>query len=149
MWHQVKKSHPAGVALANRHYSRIAFGKQGVALGPPGRLLCLLNTDETAVWVSHWPYAHLALDHLDAYRCTMFRNESDELSSLMIKEAMRFTQDYWAARPVDEWLTWVAPDLVESGVAGWCFRRAGWRRDKLWTPSRRNVKLLRFRAHLL
>lgn len=148
-WVKIKKSHPVAVALANRHYSRIAFGKQGVSLGPPGRLVCYLAQDQTAVWVSHWPYAHLALDHLDAYRCTMFRNEGPTLSSIMIKEAMRLTQDHWGAQPADEWITWVAPDLTASNVSGWCFRRAGWYRDRLWKPSRRDVRLERFRSHLL
>lgn len=148
MWVQVKKSSPDGVALANRHYSRIAFGKQGALLGPPGRLLCFMTEDRRAVWVSHWPYADYALDRLDAYRCTMFRNESPALSSTLIVEAMRRTQDIWGARPADEWITWVAPDLVASGVPGWCFRRAGWWRDREWKSWRKDVAMMRFRAHL-
>ena len=71
-WLKIKKSDPIAVALANRHYSRIAFGKQGVALGPPSSI-----------------------------------------------------------------------------VPGWCFRRAGWHRDRAWTPSRRDVRLYRFRSALL
>lgn len=148
-WLKIKKSDPVAVALANRHYSRLAFGKQGVALGPPGRLVCYLTEDQTAVWVSHWPYAHLALDHLDAYRCTMFRNEGPSLSSDLIRSAMQLTQDHWDGTPADAWITWVAPDLVHSGVPGWCFRRAGWKRDRLWKPSRRDVRLYRFRSALV
>lgn len=149
IWQQVKKSNPRGVELANRHYSRIRFGKQGKMLGPPGRLLCLLTPDENAVWVSHWPYAHLALDGVNAYRCTMFRNEGPQLSSGLILAAMEATESYWADNPPPQWITWVAPDLVQSRNPGFCFRQAGWHRDRDWRGSRKDIRLWRFSRGLL
>jgi hypothetical protein len=153
-WYKVKKSNPRAVELANHHYSRIAFGKQGVMVGPPGRLLCFLSQDNLALWVSHWPYAHLAKDGMDSYRCTMFRNESEPLiSSVLIKDAMLFTQSLWSEKwpdkPRDEWITWVAPSLIASDNPGYCFKKAGWWTDHNWKSSRKDVKLIRLRSHLV
>jgi hypothetical protein len=146
-WERVTKGDPGAVALANRHYSRLAYGKVGKMLGPPGRLVCFATPERDAVWVSHWPYAHLALDRLDAYRCTMFRNESGRLSSSLILEAMAATEAVWGPPPVDGWVTWVDAAMVASGVPGWCFRRAGWRHDRLWRSTRgAGSQLIRLRA---
>lgn len=151
IWRKVAKSNPIAVSLANRHYSRIAFGKQGRMMGPPGQLLCLLTEDQRAIWVSHWPYSIYALDRLDAYRCTMFRNEGRDLSSSLILEAMRITEEEWNSEgpPIDQWITWVAPDLISSSNPGYCFKRAGWVRDKEWKSSRKDVDLIRLRSNLI
>ena len=42
---------------------------------PVGRVLVLVTPCERAVWLAHWPRADLALDGLDAWRCSIFRNE--------------------------------------------------------------------------
>jgi hypothetical protein len=139
-WELVKKSDPVAVEIANRHYSRQAFGKQGVMLGPPGRLRCFRISDY-AVWVSHWPYAELALDGLDAYRCTMFRNEGPDLGSDLVLEAMLLTEQIWG--PAPRWITWVAPGLVRSENPGCCFKKAGWRRDREWVGGRKGIQLIR------
>jgi hypothetical protein len=149
VWERVSKADRGAVELANRHYSRQAYGKVGKMLGPPGRLLCLATPNRDAVWVSHWPYAHLALDHLDAFRCTMFRNESAALSSLMIREAMLATELHWQAAPADGWITWVDANLIASEIPGWCFRRAGWRHDRSWKPYRKGSGLIRLRARVV
>lgn len=125
-WIRTKKSDPQGVALANRHYSRKAFGTEGAFLGPPGRLICLISNDRSAVWVSHWPYAHLAMDKKDAFRCTMFRNEGTALSSRLIREAREMTSDVWGTPPVDGWMTWIGVSLIRSGNPGCCFKKDGW-----------------------
>lgn len=149
-WELVSKADNGAVALANRHYSRLAYGKVGKMLGPPGRLKCWATPDRTAVWVSHWPYAHLALDKMDAFRCTMFRNEGSSLSSDLIREAMAMTEAIWLpeGRPADGWITWVDASLVASEVPGYCFRRAGWRHDRQWTSTRKGSELIRLRAKL-
>jgi hypothetical protein len=150
MWNYIYKSDYLAVEMANRHYSRIAFGKQGVMLGPPGRLISLMTEAQDAIWVSHWPYPEYALDHLDSWRCTIFRNEGPTLSSALITEAMQRTSEWWInlPPPADEWVTWVAPALVESRNPGYCFIKAGWWKDKDWTSSRKDVDLIRLRAHL-
>jgi len=145
----VTKADKDAVTLANRHYSRLAYGKVGQMLGPPGRLLCFATPERDAVWVSHWPYGHLALDHLDAYRCTMFRNEGNLRSSDLIREAMLLTELHWQGLPSDGWLTWVDGNLIESEIPGYCFRRAGWKHDRAWKPTRSGTGLIRLRARLL
>ena len=142
-WQRIKKSDPAAVALANEHYSRRAFGKQGGQLGPPGRLICLATAARDAVWVSHWPYAHLALDGLDAFRCTMFRNTSQYLSSELIRQAREITCAVWGPAPL--WLTWIAPELIRSSNPGYCFKMDGWKVDHEWKQRsvKRGVHLLR------
>lgn len=60
MWRVVSKADPDAIALLDRHYSRVLYGKVGTQLGPPGRLICLMSHDWAAVWVSHWPYAKYA-----------------------------------------------------------------------------------------
>lgn len=148
MWDKVKKNDTRGIALADEHYSRVAYGKQGAQLGPPGALLCLLSDDANAIWVSHWPYAEFALDGLDAFRCTMFRTQSQIYrASDLIKSAMERTQEYWKdwTDPVDEWITWVVPNLVESRNPGYCFKAAGWWLDREWKGQN---SMIRLRAHL-
>src|ERR1700746_3814316 len=136
-WQIIKKSDPAAVALANRHYSRLLYGKQGVMLGPPGRLRCFATADRKAVWVSHWPYGHLALDKLDAFRCTMFRNEGEYRSSDLIRAAMELTESLWLSEGTPEhgWITWVDAAAIGTTIPGYCFRRAGWHHDRTWTPT--------------
>lgn len=135
---------PAALALADRHYSRRRPGSG--QLGPPGRKLVLVTCCERAVWVSHWPYPHLALDGLDAWRCSIFRNEGAGLSSELIAAAMALTARLWApiARPADGWVTWVDATKVASTHPGYCFKQAGWTLDRTWHHPR----LLRLRAEV-
>lgn len=150
-WERVLKTDARAIELSNRHYSRVAYGKIGAVLGPPGRLLCYATPERNALWVSHWPYAAMALDGLDAFRCTMFRNESQHLASDMIRAAMLLTEATWSeqGRPADGWITWVDASLVTSEIPGYCFRRAGWHRDRAWRPSRKGSGLIRLHRSLL
>jgi len=135
---------PAALALADRHYSRRRPGSGQI--GQPGRKLVLVTPCERAVWLTHWPYAHLALDHLDAWRCSIFRNEApapELLSSQLISAAMALTAQLWPERPADGWVTWVDPRKVRrKRDPGRCFLRAGWTVDQAWS----HPKLIRLRA---
>lgn len=139
-WQVRSKADPAAVVLADRHYSRRNPGT--MQIGPPGRLLVLLTGCERAVWITHWPNTRGARDGLDAWRCTMFRNEGAGLSSELIRSAMAATAQLWSDRPADGWLTWVDRSKIRSTNPGYCFIRAGWTLDRTW--SRRN--LIRLRA---
>lgn len=130
MWHRISKADSDGIALADRHYSRVLYGKAGQQLGPPGRLICLFADDGAAVWVSHWPYAQYALDGLDAFRCSLFRTLSRTYrASDMILEAHRLTEAEWGDPP--RWLTYVRRDCV-SPNPGYCFKAAGYVLDRTW-----------------
>jgi hypothetical protein len=149
VWRRTTKVDPVAVALANRHYSRRKYGKIGKSVGPPGRLLTFVSPDEQAVWASHWPYGHLALDGLDAWRCVIFRNEGDMLSSTLIRSAMKLTAEAWSpGRPADGWLTWVDRAEVASTNPGYCFQMAGWTVDRDWHSTRRGSMLVRLRCPL-
>jgi hypothetical protein len=141
-WHVRTRLDSAANALADRHYSRRRPGSGQV--GPPGRKLVMVTPCERATWVSHWPYANLALDKLDAWRCTIFRNEGAGLASDLIAAAMGLTASVWGELPPDGWLTWVDTRKVNSHHPGYCFKRAGWWLDRGY----KHPYLLRFRAGL-
>jgi hypothetical protein len=137
-WVRTTRSDPAVRELRSRHYS--TFGSTGRTVGPPGRVIVLRTADGRAAWISHHPRPDLALDGLDAFRCSLFRNEGSLRSSDLIRAAVAITESEWGVAP-DGWVTWVEPRKIASRVPGWCFRRAGWRRDRSWSHPR----LLRFR----
>lgn len=138
-WLITTRSDPAVRALRDRHYSTKYPG--GRTAGPPGRVVVLRTAIGDAAWITHYPAPELALDGLDAWRCTLFRNEGTVLSSDLIHEAMAITARLWPAPP-DGWLTYVEPGKVRSANPGYCFLRAGWRRDRSWSHRR----LIRLRA---
>lgn len=133
-WVITTRSDEAVRALRSRHYSTL--GSTGRTVGPPGRVLVLRTLDGQAAWITHWPAAELALDHLDAWRCSMFRNEGPRRSSELVREAMDITEARWGTSPPDGWVTWIEPGKVASSMPGWCFRRAGWRWDHSWSHPR-------------
>lgn len=130
----------AACALADRHYSRRR--PRSGQIGPPGRKLVMVTPCERAVWLTHWPFAEIALDGLDAWRCTIFRNEGAGLSSELIREAMALTEECWGTRPRDGWITWIDPRKIASTNPGFCFLAAGWHRDTAW----KHRHLIRLRA---
>jgi hypothetical protein len=138
-WYRVKASDPLARAMRDRHYSTKYPG--GRTVGPPGRRLVLISDDELALWVTHWPEPHLALDGIDALRCTIFRREGRrrERGSVLIREAMRESEDYFGRAP-DGWVTYVEPARVRSQEPGYCFKMAGFERDETFV-SRRLIRL--------
>jgi hypothetical protein len=139
-WQVRGKSDRAAVALADRHYSRRRPGSGQI--GPPGRKLTFVTGCEQAVWLTHWPDPSMTFDGLDAWRCSIFRNEGAGLSSTLIDEAMVLTARLWADRPADGWVTWIDTRKVNSPHPGYCFKKAGWWLDRTWTHRR----LIRLRA---
>jgi hypothetical protein len=138
---QVRNSFDSAAnALADRHYNRQRRGSGQI--GPPGRKLVFVTPCERAVWVTHWPYAGLALDGMDSWRCSIFRNEGAGLSSQLIIAAMNLTAELWKGRPLDGWVTWIDRRYVASPNPGYCFKQAGWAVDRLWPHS----YLIRLRA---
>lgn len=145
IWQCRTRSDPAARYLADRHYSRGSRGSPWV--GPPGRVLVLVTPCERAAWITHHP-AH-ALDHLDAWRCSLFRNEGAGLSSTLVLEAMTLTLDRWADHlPADGWCTYVDARKVRSTNPGACFKAAGWELDRGWTGGPWARHLVRLRARL-
>lgn len=119
-------------ALADRHYSRQTHGSGQI--GPPGERLIFV-ADDRALWLTHYPRPEYAQDGLDAYRCSIFRNEGAGLSSLLIESAMDLTERLWGPAP-GGWVTWIDTRKVASANPGYCFKQAGWWLDKTWSPKR-------------
>lgn len=125
-WHRVRRSDVRARALADRHYSRQTPGAREFMAS--GRTLVLLTLDADAVWG--------AIENLDPaggrrWRCSIFRNESLILSSVLIREATDRTFDWWRRRygglPAVPLTTEVDPARVlRKRDPGRCFRRAGW-----------------------
>ena len=136
-------SDPIVNGLADRHYTRRSIGNGRV--GPPARVLVLRALDDRAAWVT--AYSVCADDGLDAWRCTLFRNEGAQLSSSLICDAMAATELVWeSGPPADGWVTYVDRARVRSQNPGFCFVAAGWRRDRSFTADRRRPTLIRLRA---
>jgi hypothetical protein len=141
IWQVRTRLDSAANALADRHYSRRRPGSGQV--GPPGRKLVLVTPCERAVWLTHWPYPELALDGMDFWRNSIFRNEGAGLSSELIRAAMELTGQLWAGRPVDGWCTWIDTRKVRhKRDPGRCYLKAGWRVDRNW----QHKYLVRLRA---
>ncbi|MGH9222613.1 MAG: hypothetical protein ACRD2W_02150 [Acidimicrobiales bacterium] len=126
------------VAFADRHYPRRSIGWPVV--GPPGHRLALVTPCERAVWLTH--YTDHPDDGLDAWRCSIFRNEGAGLSSVLILSAMAMTAEQWGAAPPDGWVTFVDPRKVNGTNPGYCFLVAGWWRDRNYE----HPHLIRLRA---
>lgn len=136
-WRVTTRSDPAVLALRSRHYSTL--GSTGRTAGPPGRVVVLRTGDGLAAWITHYPAAALAMDGLDALRCSLFRNEGPLRASDLIRSAMAISERILGRKP-DGWVTWIEPRKVASEVPGYCFRRAGWRHDRGW-HHRRLIRL--------
>ena len=78
-WEVVKRTDPIVNGLADLHYPRRNRGCGQV--GGPMDLVVMRTLDLRAGWIS--AYTTFPDDGLDAWRCTMFRNEGPALSSAL------------------------------------------------------------------
>jgi hypothetical protein len=125
-WQLSHRGDPRAVRLADRHYNR---QKPGTAqFVPPGRCVVLLSTCGLAVWVTSWPFAeYVKHEWAGAWVCSLFRNESEHLSSELIREAVAVTRHLWPEVPELGMVTFVDPlKTRKKRDPGRCYRRAGW-----------------------
>ena len=127
-WRRVGKFDPWAAALADRHYSRRKVGSPQFM--PPGQTVVLLEREGRAVfgwWRPHPDSGLEAMNGLDGWTCTIFRNESLVLSSHLILEAEAALFETGVDCGPDGLLTYVWDARVRSTNPGCCFKRAGWR----------------------
>jgi len=136
-WMLTHKGDAACRMLADRHYSRQTPGADMFCR--PGKNLVLRTALADAVWVT---WSGIRDDGLQAWECTIFRNESPHMSSQMIKAAVTATLAEWGTPPADGLITYVAPDKIRSINPGCCFKRAGWQR--IGQSKRRRLMLLQY-----
>lgn len=113
---------------------------------PPGETVILLTPCARAVfgwWRPHPKSGLVAMNGLDGWTCTIFRNEGAGLSSELVLAAERFLVDLGVTIGPDGLLTYVWDRKVRSRNPGYCFKRAGWmargrsadgRKTLLWKP---------------
>lgn len=148
-WLRIKRNDPRALALADRHYSRRTPGSKSFVQN--ARSLVLLSRDETALWVTIWPYAEFVKHQWkDAWQCSMFRNEGSALSSDLIRAAVAETVAYHRSGENPKWskdpppsggfITFVDDAKIrKKRDPGRCFVKAGWTRLKERTGSNLTV----------
>lgn len=142
-WHIVGKFERDAVVLADRHYSRRKIGSPQFM--PPGQTLVLLGMLHDAVWGWWRPHPDSglrAMNGLDGWTCTIFRNEGRMLSSELVLQAEKVLAAMFDCGP-SGMLTYVWDKKIKSTNPGYCFKRAGWkvigrsaddRKSLLWKP---------------
>ena len=124
------RSHRADVdvlPLADRHYNRQKIGSRQFA--PPGRCLVLKTVALDAFWITSWPFAqYVKHAWAGAWICSAFRNESEYLSSDLIREAVALTVDEYGPAPGLGMVTFVDTKKIrKKRDPGRCFLRAGFK----------------------
>lgn len=145
-WHRVTKFDPRAAALADQHYSRRTIGSPQYM--PPGQTLCLLSTDERAVfgwWRPHPDSGIKAMNGLDGWTCTIFRNTGLVLSSELIIDAEMALYSTGVNCGPSGLITYVFGRKVATHgqpgkhAAGWCFRKAGYRATGLSADKKKTL----------
>lgn len=130
LWLPCKDGDPRAFAIMRRHYSFYEYtdGRRRDPSNPtrfsfvgPGEKMVLLTADCRALFV--WR-KFISRDGQQGINCAVFRNEGDELSSLLILEAEQLA---WGRWPGERLYTYVDPRRVKSVNPGFCFKAAGWR----------------------
>lgn len=128
VWGRVTKFDARAAALADRHYSRRTVGSPQFM--PPGQTVILLERTAAAVfgWWRPDPASGLrAMNGLDGWTCTIFRNESGVRSSeLFLAAEVALVAAGHDCGP-DGFITYVWDCRIRSVNPGFCFKRAGWR----------------------
>lgn len=111
--------------LADRHYNRRKIGSPQFV--PPGRCLALLTSPADALWVTSWPFAeYVRHAWAGAWVNSLFRNESPNLSSELIREAVAASRAFFGEPPPLGMVTFIDPKKVRrKRDFGRCYRKAG------------------------
>lgn len=143
-WRHSHRFDGRALPLANRHYNRQT--PESPQFAPPGRTLVLLTDDESALWVSSWPYfAQHAWQ--GAWVNTLFRNEGDYLSSSLICEAVAITRWKWPEVPALGMVTFIDSTKVRrKRDPGRCYLRAGFEHEGY---TKGGLRVLRMRPEVM
>src|SRR3954471_16732070 len=127
MWALSHRFDERALPLADRHYNRRKVGSPQFV--PPGRCVVLLTANADALWVTSWPFAEYVRHAWPgAWVNSLFRNESGELSSELIREAIAATRSVFGDPPPLGMVTFVDRDKTRrKRDPGRCYRKAGFR----------------------
>jgi hypothetical protein len=123
-WYGVKDGNPIALDLYLRHYSARHYkdGRDRKLFVGPGEKIVLLTMDNKAVFV--WR-KFIDDSGQQGVNCSIFRNEGNIKSSLLIKEAVEIARKRWAN---ERFYTYVNPKKIKSSNPGYCFKMAGWKK---------------------
>ena len=124
IWCPTKDGDGSARALYLRHYSCREYrdGRKPKLFVGPGEKLVLITPLSDALFV--WR-KFISDDSQEGINCAVFRNESEYLSSDLIREADIIADERW---PGERHYTYVNPDRIQSLNPGYCFIKAGWQR---------------------
>jgi len=126
-WIRSHKFDAEVVPLADRHYNRRKIGSPQFV--PPGRCLVLKTVKLDAFWITSWPFAeYVKHAWAGAWVCSAFRNESEHLSSELIREAVAATLHKYGVAPDLGMVTFVnTKHTRKKRDPGRCYLRAGFK----------------------
>lgn len=135
-WIEVKDGDFTARHIFDGHYSRYRYadGRRPKLFVGPGEKMVLVSPAADALFV--WRKFRSA-DRQSGVNCAIFRNESDRLSSDLIRSAMVMAWERW---PGERLFTYVNPRKIRSSNPGFCFQRAGWKKCGI-TKSRKLIIL--------
>lgn len=134
LWERTTKFDPECAAIADRHYSRRTIGSPQFM--PPGQTIVLKAPGALWGWWRPHPDCGIkAMNGLDGWTCTIFRNESGVLSSLLVLDAERFITDCGPSGLI----TYVWDKKIRSCNPGACFKAAGYRRTGRSADGRKTL----------
>lgn len=124
-WKQVADGNRTAFNLFTKHYSfnnkSKRIGQNKLRFCAPGERIVLLSTCEKALFV--WSRQKYRKDEQAGVNCSVFRNESEHLSSKLITEAVKIAYRKWGKVRL---FTFVDSRSVQSKNPGYCFKMAGW-----------------------
>jgi hypothetical protein len=130
MWARSHRFDARALPLADRHYNRRKVGSPQFV--PPGRCVVLLTPATDALWVTSWPFAEYVRHAWPgAWVNSLFRNESEDLASDLIRDAVAATLRAFGTPPARGLVTFINPRFVEpirrrgKDVWGYSYRKAG------------------------
>lgn len=131
IWFLTKDGDKSVIELYERHYScyHYADGRKRTQFVGPGENIVLRTADCDAAFA--WrKYIDDTIPKQDGVECCFFRNESPHRykSSELVRQADAIADCAW---PGERHYTKVNSDKVRSPNAGFCFIKAGWKRDGL------------------
>lgn len=138
IWEVTNKFDKRCALLADGHYSRRKPGSPQFM--PPGETLVLTAPGAVFGWWRPHPRSGIvAMNGLDGWTCTIFRNTSDVLSSEMILEAeVHLLRSERGCGP-DGMLSYVWDRKVRSVNPGYCYKIAGWSRRGRSADNRKTL----------
>ena len=129
-WIEIKDSDPRAVAIFRRHYTareNVDYVKYGFSGKGESMILMTLSCDALFCW---------RLVKGIGVCCSVFRNESNILSSDLIREAVEMALNRWPGAMI---YTFVNPRKVHGD--GKCFKAAGFYKLPKRTKKQRLIEL--------